>query len=483
MRAALLAVLLLAAAPGRADPPPPTPFSQVFAQLAARLLGVVVNISTTEAGVAGLPKNTPEGLAPAPGSPLDQFFHDFFGDNGAPGGPNGISPAASLGSGFIIDPSGLIVTNNHVIANAEQITVTLADNTSLRAHVVGRDQISDLALLKVDAKTPLPAASWGDSTKTRVGDWVLAIGNPFGLGGTVTSGIISATARDIHSGPYDDFLQTDASINRGNSGGPMFNLAGQVIGINTAIFSPSGGSIGIGFAIPSAFARSIIDQLKATGKVERGWIGAHIQPVTGALASAVGLDKSEGAMIAEIDRASPASQAKLEPGDVVLAYDGKPIDRSRQLALLVAGTQPGKTVKLAIWRDHKQQQVTLTVAALDPNRPPPAEPEPQKPKPPPTLAALGLKLAKLNGELRKEFTLADGVNGVVITEVPPASAAATQGLRPGDLVVAIGRVPVATPQEVQHKATVAAKSGTKDLLVEVKRGSNSRFVALPAAGG
>ncbi len=267
----------------------------------------------------------------------------------------------------------------------------------MQAQVVGRDQISDLALLKVDAKTPLPAASWGDSTKTRVGDWVLAIGNPFGLGGTVTSGIISATARDIHSGPYDDFLQTDASINRGNSGGPMFNLAGQVIGINTAIFSPSGGSIGIGFAIPSAFARPIIDQLEATGKVERGWIGAHIQPVTDALAAAVGLDKSQGAMIAQIDPASPASQAKLEPGDVILDYDGKPIERSRQLALLVAGTPPDKTVKLSIWRDRKQQQVTLKVAAWIPTARRRPSPSRTKPKPPPSVDALGLKLAKLDG--------------------------------------------------------------------------------------
>ena len=199
--------------------------------------------------------------------------------------------AASLGSGFIIDPSGIVVTNNHVIANSEQITVTFADDTTLQAEVIGRDTVTDLALLKVEPKAPLPAATWGDSTKARVGDWVLAIGNPFGLGGTVTSGIISATARDIHSGPYDDFLQTDASINRGNSGGPMFNLAGEVIGINTAIFSPSGGSIGIGFAIPSALARPIVEQLKATGKVERGWIGARIQPVTDEIAEAVGLDK------------------------------------------------------------------------------------------------------------------------------------------------------------------------------------------------
>jgi serine protease Do len=312
---------------------------------------------------------------------------------------------------------------------------------------------------------------------------VLAIGNPFGLGGTVTSGIISATARDIHSGPYDDFLQTDASINRGNSGGPMFDLAGQVIGINTAIYSPSGGSIGIGFAVPSAFARPIIDQLKATGKVERGWIGARIQPVTDALAEAVGLDKSRGAMVATIDQASPAAEAKLEPGDVILTYDGKPIDRSRQLPLLVAGTPPDKTVKLSIWRDRKEHDVTLKVAALDPNRPPPPPPEPEKPKPPPTVDALGLKLAKLTGDLRKQFSLADAAKGVVIIEVPANSAAATQGLRAGDLIAAVGRTAVATPEEVQQKATVATKTGSKDLLVRVERDGNTRFVALPAAGG
>ncbi|MBV8506614.1 MAG: trypsin-like peptidase domain-containing protein, partial [Alphaproteobacteria bacterium] len=275
----LLTLLLIAPLPSGAEAPE-TPFAEVFSQLAARLGGVVVNISTTQASAAAPAKGTPEAQLP-PGSPLDEFFRDFFGEKGAPGGPNPPAPrAASLGSGFVIDPSGIVVTNNHVIANAEQITVTFADDATLQAEVIGRDTVTDLALLKVEPKTPLSAATWGDSTKAKVGDWVLAIGNPFGLGGTVTAGIISATARDIHSGPYDDFLQTDASINRGNSGGPMFNLAGEVIGINTAIFSPSGGSIGIGFSIPSALARPIVEQLKATGKVERGWIGARIQPVT-----------------------------------------------------------------------------------------------------------------------------------------------------------------------------------------------------------
>src|SRR6185437_14959424 len=214
--------------------------------------------------------------------------------------------------------------------------------------------------------TPLPAAIWGDSNKTKVGDWVLAIGNPFGLGGTVTSGIISATARDIHSSPYDDFLQTDASINRGNSGGPMFNLAGEVIGINTAIFSPSGGSIGIGFAIPSAFARPIIEQLRTGGKVERGWIGARIQPVTDEIAESLGLDKPRGALVSDVDPSGPSTQAGLRPGDVILSYDGKPIDRSRQLPRLVADSPPEKPAKLTVWRDGKDTEVTLTVVAYNP---------------------------------------------------------------------------------------------------------------------
>src|SRR5581483_3518133 len=321
-----------------------------------------------------------------------------FGDHGAPNGSGG-PRIASLGSGFIVDPAGLIVTNNHVIANAGQITVTLSDNTALQAQVIGRDPITDLALLKVEPKAPLPAAAWGDSTKTKVGDWVLAIGNPFGLGGTVTAGIISATARDIHSGPYDDFLQTDASINRGNSGGPMFNLEGQVIGI--------------GFAIPAALAQPIIDQLKATGKVERGWIGARIQPVSDEIAESVGLDKARGAMIAAIDPGSPAAQAKLRPGDIILAYDGKPIERSRQLPRLVADTMPDKSVKVAVWRDGKEIDSELKVAALNPNRPAPLPPEPEKPKLPPTVDALGVKLAKPSPELSKQFSLPEGAKGVV----------------------------------------------------------------------
>ena len=456
--------------------PPESPFADLFAQLAGRVVGVVVNISTEAAPqTASAAQNAPPN---SPGTTLDEVFRDFFGEKGTPGGPG--PRVASLGSGFIIDPSGLIVTNNHVIANAEQITVTLSDNTELQAHVIGRDAVTDLALLKIEAKTPLPAAAWGDSSKAKVGDWVLAIGNPFGLGGTVTAGIISATARDIHSSPYDDYLQTDASINRGNSGGPMFNLTGDVIGINTVIYSPSGGSIGIGFAIPSALAQPIIEQLKATGKVERGWIGARIQPVTDDIAETVGLDKSRGAMIAAIDAGSPAAQAKLQPGDVILSYDANPIERSRQLPRLVAGTPPDRQVKLSVWRDGKEHEFEIKVAALNPNRPPLAPPPPEKPKQPVTVEALGLRLAKPSPELSKQFSLPDGVRGAVITEVLPNSAGAAQGLRPGDLVIAIGHASVTTPDEVPQLAAAAKKAGRKKVLVRVEREGNTRFVALPA---
>ena len=464
-----------AAAPDRAQLPE-TPFAELFAQLAGRVVGVVVNISTQ--APAPPPKTAQDAPQNPPGPSLDEFFRDFFGDKSAPGSPNS-GRVASLGSGFIIDPSGLIVTNNHVIATADQITVTLSDDTTFQAQVIGRDAVTDLALLKIDAKTPLPAASWGDSGKTRVGDWVLAIGNPFGLGGTVTAGIISATARDIQSGPYDDYLQTDASINRGNSGGPMFNLAGDVVGINTAIYSPSGGSIGIGFAIPSALAQPIIEQLKATGKVERGWIGARIQPVTDDIAESIGLDKSRGAMIAAIDPGSPAAQSKLQPGDVILSYDGKPIDRSRQLPRLVAASQPDKPVKVTIWRDGKEYETELKVAALDPNRPAPPPPEPEKPKPPAAIDAFGLKLTKLTPDLRKQFSLPDRVKGVVVLEVPPNSPGAAQGLRPGDLIVGVGRAPVASPEQVPQLAAAARKAGQKKVLVRVEREGNTRFVALP----
>ncbi|MGD9617402.1 MAG: Do family serine endopeptidase [Alphaproteobacteria bacterium] len=463
-------------------PPRPAeaPFADLFARLTARLVGSVVNVSTQTAARAIPPAQ--ETAQNSPGRTLDEVFREFLGDKTAPGAPG--TRVASLGSGFIIDPSGLIVTNHHVIANAQQVTVTLSDETSLPAQIVGRDPITDLALLKVEPKAPLPSVTWGDSSKARPGDWVLTIGNPFGLGGSVAAGIISAVARDIHTSPYDDYLQTDAAMNRGNSGGPMFNTAGEVIGINTVIYSPAGGSIGIGFALPAALARPIIEQLKATGKVERGWIGARVQPLTEDLAETVGLDRPRGAMIAAVDAGSPAAQAKLQPGDVILSYEGQPIERSRQLPRIIAATPPNKSVKLTFWRDGREYEVELRTALLDPNRPGPPPPEPEKPKPPATVDAFGLKLAKITPELRKQFSLPEGAKGAVITEVPPNSAGAAQGLRPGDLVVAIGQAPLAGPEQVPQLAAAARKGNQKRVLVRIEqREGSTRFVALPTESG
>jgi serine protease Do len=474
---AAFALLMLASVPavaqGRALP-------ETFADLAEKLVPAVVNVSTTQT----LPQRAaPEAPQVPPGSPFEDFFRDFFGDRGGRGGGNDNGPplrAQSLGSGFVIDPAGLIVTNNHVIAEADEITVTLPDDTTLKAEVVGRDAVTDLALLKVETKQPLPAVQWGDSVKTRVGDWVLAIGNPFGLGGSVTSGIVSARARDIHAGPYDDFLQTDASINRGNSGGPMFNLAGEVIGINTAIFSPSGGSIGIGFAIPSALAKPIIEQLKTTGKVERGWIGVRIQPVTDEIAETLGLDKARGALVTDVDPNGPAAKAKLQSGDVILTFDGKPVDRTRQLPRMVADTPADKPVKLSLWRDGKEVAAELKVGQLKPEllAAAPAKPEKDK-QAPPTVDALGLSLARITPELRRDLELAEDVKGVVVIDVDDDTPAAQRGIHPGDVISAVGKEPVALPEQIVEKAEQAKKAGRKSILLRIERDGSGQFLAVP----
>ena len=459
-----------------------------FAELAEKLTPAVVNIATMhKAPLQGRDDTT--GRSP----PLEDFFHEFFGERDGKGGQGeegdnvGPQPPSrqvqSLGSGFIIDAAGFIVTNNHVIADADRITVTLPDDTNLAAEVVGRDPVTDLALLKVSAKQPLPTVGWGDSNKTRVGDWVLAIGDPFGLGGTVTAGILSARAREINAGPYDDFLQTDASINRGNSGGPMFNMAGEVIGINTAIYSPSGGSIGIGFAIPANLARPIIEQLRAGGKVERGWLGLRIQPVTPDIAESVGLDKAKGALVTDVDPDGPAAAAKLQPGDVVLSFDGKPVERSRQLPRLVAGTQAGKEVPLTLWRDGKEAAVKVKVATLDPQklvaaRLPQAESEPE-----PAVTALGLSLARITPQLRQRYHLDDAANGVLVVAVAEDAPAAGQGVAPGDIVAMVGRDTVATPEEVVDKITAARQAQRRSVLLRLERKGAGRYVAVPVEQG
>ena len=452
-----------------------------FADLAESLVPAVVNISTTQAmPQKQVDKDSAETPELPPGSPFDEFSFNGPGDRSVTPGQRGA--VHSLGSGFVVDPSGLIVTNNHVIAGAEEITVILPDDTSLKAQIVGRDTVTDLALLKVEPKQPLPVIKWGDSNKERVGDWVLAVGNPFGLGGSVTAGIVSARARDIHAGPYDDFLQTDAPINRGNSGGPLVNLDGEVIGINTAIYSPSGGSIGIGFAIPSALARPVIEQLQKNGKVERGWLGVRIQPVTDEIAESLGLDKAKGALVTDVDANSPAAKAKVQAGDVILTFDAKPIERTRQLPRMVAETPNDKTVKLTIWRDGKETSADVKIGLLNTDKlaATPSQPEtPQKDTP--TIDVAGMSLAKITPELRRDLELPEDAKGVVVLDLGEDGPAAKRGIQAGDIVAAVGRDAVTTPEQVQDKVEAAKKAGRKSVLIRIERDGSAQFIAIPLA--
>jgi serine protease Do len=452
----------------------------------------VVNISTTQTVKAesgeqsGGEQGGTELPELPPGSPFEQFFHDFFDHGRQHGDQGGALPrrATSLGSGFIVDPAGYIVTNNHVIADADDITVILHDNTNLKATVVGRDTKTDIALLKVETKKPLPATVWGDSDAARVGDWVLAIGNPFGLGGSVTAGILSARQRDINSGPYDDFLQTDAPINRGNSGGPMFNMDGQVIGINTAIYSPSGGSIGIGFAIPSALAEEVVDELKnePDHTVHRGWLGVRIQTVTDLIAESLGLDKPRGALVASVTPKGPAATAGIRPGDVVLTFNRKPVDDMRQLPRLVAEMPVGKTVALTLWRKRQDETVEVKIGRLDEGALQPASVQEVAPKAASGdkgfVKTLGLTLSGITPDLKDKFSLAEDAKGVVVVEVASDSAAAEKGFRPGDVIMEAAETEVKSPDDVAKEISQAKNSGRKSILLLVDRQGDLRFVAL-----
>src|SRR5271166_4442077 len=380
------------------------PAPDSFADLAAKLLPAVVNISSSQAmqARAGGPGSGPEIPLFPPGSPFEQFFKDFLNRN-RPGQHGDNQPAPehrmqSLGSGFIIDPSGLVVTNNHVIDGADEITVTLQDNTSLKAKVLGRDETGDIALLQVKPDKPLTAVQFGDSNAERVGDWVLAIGNPFGLGGTVTAGIVSARGRDIRQGPYDDFIQTDAAINRGNSGGPLFNMDGQVIGMNTAIYSPSGGSIGIGFSIPANMVKNVVAQLRDFGHPRRGWLGVRIQQVTPDIAESLGLHDANGAMVAGVNDGGPADKAKIKNGDIILKFNGQDVKEMRTLPRIVADSEVGQKVPVVLWRDGKEITVQATVAEKPDDQTqvasatPGGKPDQAKPT---EIAGLGLKLAPI----------------------------------------------------------------------------------------
>ncbi len=483
--------------------PAPTPASAqraapaTFADLAEQLLPAVVNISTTQTVPQrgegrGEPRGErgergPELPQFPPGSPFEEFFRDFFERQGRnPNAPP--RRATSLGSGFIIDAKeALVVTNNHVIDGADEINVILQDDTTIRATLVGRDPKTDLALLRITppANRALTAVTFGDSDKSRVGDWVLAIGNPFGLGGTVTAGIISARARNIQQGPYDDFLQTDASINRGNSGGPMFNLDGEVVGINTAIFSPTGSSVGIGFAIPANLAKGVVAQLREFGRTRRGWLGVRIQGVSDEIAESLGLDRARGALVASVTASGPAAEAGIQPGDIVLAFNGRPVDTSARLPRIVAETAVDTRVPVQVWRKGRQLDMQVKVGELEAAEQQgllasvPAE---QQRTAPPVVEALGLKLSNLSAELRQQFDIGQDIKGVVVTEVTADSPAAGRGLRAGDVIVEVGQEAVANPADVQQKIRRAREQGRRSVLLLVDRQGDLRFVALNIPG-
>lgn len=395
-------------------------------------------------------------------------------------------PPASLGSGFVIDAEkGLIVTNNHVVKDADEVRVTFHNDSdeTVHADVIGRDEKTDIAILKVETKSKLTAVKFGNSDALRVGDWVLAIGNPFGLGGTVTAGIVSARQRDINAGPYDDFIQTDASINRGNSGGPMFNSKGEVIGINTAIFSPSGGSVGIGFAIPSALAKPVIDQILKYGRTRRGWIGVKIQSVTDEIAESLGLGKAHGALVASITPKGPAEAAGLKSGDVILEFNGHPINEMRTLPRVVAESEINANANLTFWRDGKKQTASVKVAEMEK-----AEEEGLIASATPDANAdkgggvkidsVGLTLSAVSDSLRQNYNIPRTVDGIVITHIADMSEAAEKGLIEGDVIVEINQQPVNAPDKAAEIIDKAQKGGRNSVLLLVNREGDVRFVAL-----
>lgn len=451
-----------------------------FADLAEKVTPAVVNISATqvvEDKKLDLPKLPP-------GSQLDDMFEEFLKRHRQQNGDGRSHRSSSLGSGFVIESSGIVVTNNHVIDGANEIEVIFTDGTKLKAELIGKDAKVDVAVLRVKPAKPLAAVKFADSDKSRVGDWVLAVGNPFALGGTVTAGIISATRRNIDSGPYDNYIQTDAAINKGNSGGPLFDLDGEVIGINTAILSPSGGSIGIGFATPANTAGPVIDQLIKFGETRRGWLGVRVQNVDETIAESLGLGKARGALVAGVDEKGPSAGSGFKPGDVIVSFDGKPVANARELPKIVAQTPVGKEVDVVVIREGKEQSKKVTLGRLEDGEAKAPKDKPalaEKPSAPtPKIRVFGLDLAPLDDAARDKFHIKDSVKtGVAIVKVDPDSSAAEQHIAPGEVIVEFDRRPVTSPEEVEKQAKALKSEGRKSALLLVANAQGqARFVAL-----
>ena len=464
-----------------------------IADVAEKVIDAVVNISTSQTVEA---KGGAEGRGAIPqlppGSPFEEFFDDFFKNRR--GGPGGNSKGGdrgadlqprktnSLGSGFIVDTAGIAVTNNHVIADADEINIIMNDGTKIKAELVGVDKKTDLAVLKFKPPAkPLVAVKFGDSDKLRLGEWVIAIGNPFSLGGTVTAGIVSARNRDISSGPYDNYIQTDAAINRGNSGGPLFNLDGEVIGVNTLIISPSGGSIGIGFAVPSKTVAGVVDSLRQFGELRRGWLGVRIQQVTDEIAESLNIKPARGALIAGVEDKGPAKPAGIEPGDVVVKFDGKDIKEPKDLSRVVADTAVGKEVDVVIIRKGAEETRKVTLGRLeDGDKAVQASAKPPEPtEKPVTQKALGLDLATLSKDLRTRYKVKDSVKGVIITSVDGTSDAAEKRLSAGEVIVEVAQEAVSNAADVKKRVDQLKKDGKKSILLLVSNADGElRFVAL-----
>ena len=481
LTALALAAILAAPATGvlaEIDPPRAPALAQPasFADLAAKVKPAVVNIATVGKRTGGKGHEF-EGPRFPPGSPFEDYFRRFF-EPQSQGDSHGSAPAEvrALGSGFIIDAGGLVVTNNHVIEGADEITVVLDDGTRYRATLRGHDAKTDLALLEIKADSPLPHLSWGNSEAARVGDWVVAVGNPFGLGGTVTAGIVSARGRDIQSGPFDDFIQIDVPINRGNSGGPLFDTQGQVIGINSAIYSPNGGSVGIGFAIPASLARPIIAQLKEQGRIERGWLGVGIQPVTKDIADGLGLDQEKGALVASVQSDGPAARAGLRQGDVILSVNGEAVVHFKDLLRLIANAKSGNNAKLDVWRRGSSRTVEATLGRMPTDETQVASEAQGKDG---VIHNAGLALSALTDEARRYYGLPEDLRGVLVVGVKDGGAAARKGLRAGDVIERIGQTVVQSPRDVAREMKRAAAAKQKAVLLLVNQHGNERFVAIP----